>query len=133
MVKKSCNIKDDQKTILVLEDEKPLLFAISTKLKSKGYNVMESRSVEEASIFLKGDECIDAIWLDHYLLGKEDGIDFMSVLKESDFKNVPVFVVSNTVNPNKIRAYIMMGVVKYYTKAEHRLEEIIADINKSIS
>lgn len=133
MVKNICDIKDSQKTILVVEDEKPLLFAISTKLRKKGYNVLESRSVDEALAFLKDDICIDAVWLDHYLLGKEDGIDFMSTLKESDFKNVPVFVVSNTVNPNKIRAYIMMGAVKYYTKAEHRLEEIIDDINKSIS
>ncbi len=132
MTNKKCIVKD-QKTILVVEDEKPLLFAIVAKLNKSGFNTLEARSVEEATKHIDGDTCIDAIWLDHYLLGNEDGIDLMSKLKESKFNTIPVFVVSNTVNPNKIRTYIMMGAVKYYTKAEHRLDEIIADINNTLS
>ncbi|NTU69557.1 response regulator [bacterium] len=132
MTNKKCTIKE-QKTILVVEDEKPLLFAIVAKLNKCGFNTLEARSVEEASKYIEGNICVDAVWLDHYLLGSEDGIDLMSRLQNSKLNSTPVFVVSNTVNPNKIRTYLMMGAIKYYTKAEHRLDEIISDIKNTLS
>jgi response regulator of citrate/malate metabolism len=71
------------------------------------------------------------IWLDHYLLGKENGLDFVSWCKneEKQYKNIPIFVVSNTATPEKVQTYLRLGINKYYVKAEKRLEEIINEIN----
>lgn len=117
------------KNILVVEDERPLLEAIRTKLEIGGFKVVTARSVEEAFNHIE-DVKIDAVWLDHYLLGKESGLDFVVKCKEknSKYKNIPIFVVSNTASPDKVKKYIQLGVSNYYTKAEKRLEDIVNDI-----
>jgi DNA-binding response OmpR family regulator len=140
-----------KKIILVIEDERPLLEAIHAKLEKSGFSVITARSVdqafnaklekgdsrvitidtiEEALNYLERLEHIDAIWLDHHLMGKEDGLDFVKKFKANGGKwsKVPVFVVSNAAGPKTIRSYIDSGANKYYVKSDHRLEEIIKDI-----
>ena len=120
-----------KKTILVVEDERPLLEAIRIKLKKNDFEVITARNVEQAKNHLLDVNEVKVIWLDHYLLGKENGLDFIYWCKEniSNYKNVPIFVVSNTASPDKIQAYLTLGVSKYYIKAEKRLEDIIEEIN----
>lgn len=122
-----------KKVILVVEDERALLEAIKAKLEKSGFEVVSSRSVEGALTLLKDEVGIDAIWLDHYLLGKENGLDLVAKIKEenSPWKKIPIFVVSNTATPDKIRSYIELGVEKYFTKSNYRMEQIITDIKAS--
>lgn len=117
-------------TILVIEDERPLSEAIRMKLENNGFTVITARTVEQALNYLEDIENIEAIWLDHYLLGKEDGLDLVSKIKRDDakWKKLPIFVVSNTATPDKIQSYIQLGISKYYVKAEHRLDGIINEI-----
>jgi DNA-binding NtrC family response regulator len=121
-------------TILVVEDEIPLLEAIRIKMEKNGLMVLSARSVEQALNHLKDVEGIRAIWLDHYLLGKETGIDFVMKCKaeESPFKNIPIFVISNTASPDKVQAYLQLGINQYYVKAEKRLDKIIEEIKNSL-
>lgn len=123
-------IKKNNYVALVIEDERPLLEAIRMKLEKNGFDVVGARKVEEAFNHMKDVEKIDAVWLDHYLLGSENGLDFLARIKQEDskWKNVPIFVVSNTASPEKMQTYLRLGAVKFYIKAEKRLEEIIADI-----
>jgi len=124
----------EKKTIaLVVEDEQPLLDAIKIKLEKSGFEAVTARSVEQALNFLQDIEKIDVIWLDHYLLGKENGLDFVVKLKNDEtWKKIPIFVVSNTASADKVKTYLELGVEKYYTKADYRLDDIIGDINKSL-
>ncbi|MAZ40505.1 hypothetical protein CL654_00080 [bacterium] len=121
---------ENKKTILVVEDERPLLEAIHSKLTKSGFEVVTARTVEEALDGLKKGD-VQAIWLDHYLMGKETGLDFLSEIKTdgSPLKNIPVFVVSNTASEDKVRSYLHLGIEKYFVKAEKRLDEIISEIN----
>lgn len=123
------------KVILVLEDEQPLLKVIKKKLESMGCNVVSARAVKQGFNYLSELDKIDCIWLDHYLLGKEDGLDFVAKIKAkgSKYKNIPIFVVSNTASPEKVQTYINLGVDKYYTKADNRLDDIIIDIKKVLN
>ena len=91
---------------------------------------MTVRSIEEALTYLESLERVDAIWLDHHLVGNEDGLDFVKKFKENGgrWKKIPVFVVSNAASPKTIQSYMRSGVTKYYVKSDHRLDEIIADI-----
>ena len=120
----------DAKTILVVEDERPLADAIKAKLERSGFAVVTSRTVEQTLSYLEDIGVVDAVWLDHYLLGKEDGLDFVTKLKAHDgrWKDIPIFVVSNTASPDKVQSYIRLGINKYYTKSDHRLDEIISEI-----
>ena len=121
-----------KKTILILEDETPLLEVIKSKLETEGFRVVTARSVSQALEYLKNGIKINLVWLDHYLLGKESGLDFITKLKQkgSVWKNLPVFVVSNTVSPEKVQIYFNLGIKKCYTKVDFRLDQIIADIKK---
>ena len=120
----------DAKIVLVVEDERPLVEVIRTKLEKNGFEVVTARTAEQALNYLEDIERIDLIWLDHYLLGKEDGLDFIAKCKEdgSPCKNIPIFVVSNTASADKVQSYLRLGAIKYYIKADKRLDGIIEDI-----
>ncbi len=124
------NIKSDR-IILVIEDEVPLQNAIRKKLERNNFSVVTARNVNQAFKHLEDIEDIEVIWLDHYLLGKENGLHFISKLKEegSQWKKIPVFVISNTASDDKVKSYLRLGANKYYTKADFRLDEIINNIN----
>lgn len=114
--------------ILVVEDELPLLEAIRTKLSLNGFEVITARTAEQAYGYLD-DVNIQVVWLDHYLLGKESGLDIVSFIKTNDkYKHLPIFVVSNTASSDKVQSYINFGINKYYIKANYRLDKIIDDI-----
>jgi len=119
-----------QKTILVIEDERPLVQAIQSKLEKNGFLVVTARTTQQAESYLDDIHDISAIWLDHYLLGSETGLDLVVKLKNkgSKWKNTPIFIVSNTASSANVRSYINLGVSKYCVKAEHRLDEIVEDI-----
>lgn len=122
------------KTILVIEDERPLLEAIKKKLENNDLEVVTARTVEQALSYLEDLSVVDGIWLDHYLLGKEDGLDLVAKLKNEDsvWKHIPIFVVSNTASEDKVKAYMQFGVDKYFVKSEFRLDQIIVALKESL-
>jgi len=125
----------DKKTILVIEDETPLQRAIKSKMELNGFAAVTARSVEQAIEYLEDKEInVDVIWLDHYLLGKENGLDLVARVKNhQEWKNIPIFVVSNTATESKVKTYLQLGVDKFYTKSDNKLEEIIEDINITLN
>jgi len=130
MKSKPKNKKNIQKNILVIEDERPLVAAIQGKLERNDFLVTTARTVEQGFHYLEDVGKIDAIWLDHYLLGNETGLDFVAKLKSPDskWKNIPIFVVSNTASSSNVQSYMRLGVSKYCVKAEHRLDQIIDEL-----
>lgn len=121
--------KEEKEIVLVVEDEETLSQAIGKKLELNGFEVHKARSSEEAIKELNTHNKIYAIWLDHYLLGDDTGFDFVVKLKENKkFRHIPVFVVSNTASSNKVNSYLELGVNQFYTKSNHKLEDIIEDI-----
>lgn len=144
--------KSSKKTILVIEDERALLNIINVKLEKSGFDVITARSVDQvfnsnfekknpddvsirtitkALDYLSNLATVDAIWLDHNLLGKENGLDLVVKLKANggQWKKIPIFVVSNTENPETIQSYLDLGKSTYYVKSNHRLDAIISDIH----
>ena len=120
--------------ILIVEDEQPLQRAVKTKMEKEGFEVITARSFAQAVDYLTNIDPVDAIWLDHYLLGKGTGLDFLIEVKKNDaWKSVPVFVVTNTATPDKQQSYLQLGVEKYLVKASIKLDEIVLDIKKSIT
>ena len=120
----------NEKTILVVEDEKPLADAIKKKLEINGFDVVTARDVTQALNYLEELQKIDLVWVDHYLLGKQNGLDLVIKMKEknSKWKDIHIFVISNTATPDKVANYVDLGVDKYYVKADYRLDDIINDI-----
>ncbi|MDP3985206.1 MAG: response regulator [bacterium] len=120
-------------TILLIEDELPIIEVVTNKLEKKGFTVEVARSVNEALKQIQ-EHSIQFIWLDHYLLGKENGLDFVVKIKQSEiWKHIPIFVVSNTSSPENVQTYLHLGVDKYYTKHVARLDEIVDELKKVLS
>jgi response regulator RpfG family c-di-GMP phosphodiesterase len=107
---------------------------LNAKLGKNDAGVITIRSIEQALIHLEKLEQVDAIWLDHHLLGKEDGLDFVKKFKANGAKwsKIPMFVVSNAASPDTVKSYTNAGISKYYIKSDHRLDEIIRDITASL-
>jgi len=120
-------------TILVLEDDQSLLEAVENQLSVRGFQTVAAKNVEEGMEKME-KQPVDVIWLDHYLLGKENGLDFVVKLKNHiDWKNIPIFVVSNSSGTQSIQSYMRLGINQYYTKADYDLEQIISDIEYALS
>ena|SRR5258708_39553539 len=116
------------KTILIVEDDLNLNNAIKTLFDESGFHTLTARSIGEARTQMDRN-AVDIIWLDHYLLGAETGLDFVTYLKGNErLKTIPIYVVSNTASPDKKAAYLRLGVEKFYTKVEHSLGETIQEI-----
>lgn len=122
------------KSILVVEDEQPLQDAVRSKLEAEGFDVVSARTVEQAISAVDETDHLDAIWLDHYLLGKKNGLDFVVSLKHRGGRDadIPIFLVSNTASQDKVNSYRRLGVRKLYTKANHALAEIIEDLKAQL-
>lgn len=125
---------ESETTILLIEDEMPLMRAVQSKLRNSGYEAITARTVDQALGYIKDGISIKAIWLDHFLLGNKTGIDFLGEIKNhKEYKKVPVFVVANTGGPDTQHSYLQLGVAKYYVKSNHRLDEIIQEVSNSIN
>lgn len=123
-----------KKNILVLEDELPLSRVIGTKLKKEGFDVVIGKTVEQGLDYLKEGVEIHCVWLDHYLLSNKSGLDFIATLKHSkEWNDIPVFVITNTGGEEKRHTYLKLGAVKYYIKADCRLDAIVKDIKEFLA
>ena len=121
--------------VLVVEDERPLLEAIKIKLENNSIEAVTARSVTQALAYLEDLPKIDAIWLDHYLLGDQSGLELVATIKKADspWKSIPIFVVSNTASNDKVSSYIQFGVEKYFIKSNYRLDMIISEIKEVLA
>jgi CheY-like chemotaxis protein len=119
------------KRILVVEDELPLQRAVYQKFERDGHHVKAARTMDDALRILEEEGKVDLIWLDHYLLGRGTGLDFVKKIKKIPlYSSIPVVLVSNTASADRIEEYHHNGIHKCYTKSEHRLDEIMAEANK---
>ncbi len=124
---------EKKKTILVLEDERTLAKAVHDALTTRGFEVTLVNNVQDGLEQLKNVGHVDAIWLDHYLLGSGNGVDFVIEVKsKKEWQTIPVFVVSNTASTTNIRSYIQLGVHNYYTKADYDINQIISDVEYAL-
>jgi DNA-binding NtrC family response regulator len=121
-------------SILVVEDEKPLQKAIKAKLERDDLNVLLAVDVDQAISYMEDKDVeVDAVWLDHYLFGRKDGLDFLAIVKEKGLiKDIPVFVVTNTGGHDKRHTYMSLGATEYYVKSNNRLDQIVADVKEKI-
>lgn len=121
----------NNKTILVIEDDKSLNRIISLKLEDSGFNVLLAENAEKAFEFLK-DAKPDLIWLDIYLPGM-DGFDFLKALRENpDTKEIKVVIVSVSGSNRKAEMAEKLGVKDYFVKSNYRIEELIEEVSKII-
>lgn len=121
-------------TVMVLEDEALLLQAITKKLQLNQLQTISCTQGKQAIDYLRElENPPDAIWLDYYLKDM-DGLNFMNELKKNKvWAKIPVFVVSNSADDEKVHSMLALGAKRYLLKAQYRLEDIIEIVLKTLS
>lgn len=121
-----------KRSILVVEDEELLSEAIKMKLEQSGYKVLGARTVDQAWDYLQELGPIDAVWLDHFLPEKT-GDELLKLMRKDDrFKDIPVFLVTNSINPETVNKYMKLGITQYYVKVMTKLSKIISMIEANL-
>ena len=115
------------KKILVVEDEAILLQALSGKLTKEGYQVLEARDGRQGlEIALSVHP--DLILLD-IIMPVMDGMAMLKKLREDEWgKNVPVLILTNLSDNQKIDESLRQGVFDYLTKTNWSLDDLVKRI-----
>ncbi len=121
----------DKKTILVIEDEAPLIETLKLKLEKEGFAVETAEDGEQG---IKKAETVhpDIILLD-LLLPKVKGEDVLSyVKKHAELKKIPVIIISNSGQPVEIRKLLEDGADDYIIKADFTIDDILERVHNTL-
>jgi len=117
----------NKKTVLIIEDETALLYALNAELSTANFNVLTSADGQEGLDQMKKKKP-DFVVLDIWLPSLT-GIDILAAReKDPELKKIPVLVISNSGSDKTIKTAKDFGVVDYLVKTDHSLEEITKKI-----
>ncbi len=116
-----------EKKILIVEDEKPMVLALELKLKNAGFKTKTaSNGVEALKILSKGK--FDAILLD-LVLPEKDGFAVLAEMRGRG-DATPVVILSNLGQKEDIKRTKELGADNYFVKTETPITEIVGYIKK---
>lgn len=118
----------EKQKILVVEDEEILLTALKEELGQGGYEVEGAvdgfEGLEKTKSFKP-----DLILLD-LLMPKMDGMEMLQKLKgDSATRDVPVVILTNLSDYEKISEALALGAMDYLVKANYKLEDLLEKVN----
>ncbi len=122
---------DNQKTVLIIEDEKMIREILKKKIEGEGYRVETAEDGEEGVAKIK-EVLPDLILLD-IVMPKMDGFTVLEEMKKDEnIINIPVIIVSNSGQPVEIDKVKSYGVKEWVVKTEFDPTEVVNKINEQI-
>lgn len=113
--------------ILVVEDEEILLAALQEELKQGGYETMGAIDGEDGLAKVKTFKP-DLILLD-LVMPKMDGMVMLQKLKDdSETRNVPVVILTNLSDYERISEALSLGAKDYLVKANYSLADLMEKV-----
>lgn len=119
-----------KKSILIVEDERPLSKALRIKLGAEGFSVSIAEDGEKAIEEIKHSS-FDLILLD-LVTPRLDGLGVLNHLQKTG-NNVPVFVISNLSQKGDIKDARTAGAEQYFVKSDISLNDVVKTIKKKFS
>ncbi|MCX6797719.1 MAG: response regulator [Candidatus Falkowbacteria bacterium] len=125
------NSQTKKPSILIVDDEASLRDALSFRLTSEGFVVLEAKNGEEG-LALALRQHPDLILLD-IVMPVVDGITMLKNLREDKWgREVKVIMLSNLNGDGKVADSVIWGTQNYLVKSESGLEDIVAEIHKQL-
>jgi len=125
-------MKSVKQRILVVEDDVPILEAISIKLKEAGYEVEQAVDGQIGLEYLQHRGPFHLILLD-LRMPKGDGFKFLEdKAKDSTVSDVSVIVFTNLSQLEYIDRALALGVKGYLIKAHHSIQGIVEEVKKCL-
>ncbi len=117
---------ENQKTILIAEDEDDLREMYSMALTNRGFEVLAAvNGVEALEHLEKRYMEIELILLD-VVMPKMDGFETLEKIKKNEhFKSIPVVVSTNLDNNEDRQQALGMGAKEYFVKSQHTPTELV--------
>ncbi|MDP3970178.1 MAG: response regulator [bacterium] len=126
------NIKPQDYSIIVVEDESFLSKILAERLNDEGFKkiIVASNGVE-ALQKIKDDQP-DLILLD-MILPKMNGFEVLEELKNDDkLKNIPVLILSNLGQDNDIERAKELGADQYIVKSNFSMHKVMASVTEML-
>lgn len=118
---------DDQKTILLVEDEPLLANLLKQRLEKENFRVLLGRDGEEALKILE-TETPHLILLD-IILPKVSGFEVMETIKTNPkLKQAPIIIISNLGQDSDVAKGQSLGAIEYFVKAQVSIEELVVKV-----
>lgn len=115
------------KKILLIEDDKALLRALTLKLTHEGYEVISLLNGEKILETIKNDN--PSLILCDLMMPGMDGFQVLRTLKENEIKT-PVIVLTNLGQPEDEKRVRDLGAVDFFVKSDTPLSKIIDRIKQ---
>jgi CheY-like chemotaxis protein len=124
---------EKEKKILIIEDELPMLKALSDKFSREGFSILEARNGEEG-LNVALEKKPDLLILDLFM-PVMDGKAMMEKLREDEWgKNVPIIILTNLNPDDKTLNEIMAsGPSYYFIKSKWQLEDLVAKAKEELN
>ena len=122
---------NNKKTILIVEDEKPLRDALSSKLTHEGFSILQAGDGKEGlKIALQIHP--DLILLD-IILPVMDGITMLKQLRQDEWgKDAKIIILTNLSDEARISEGFDNAVFDYLIKTDWKLEELVGKIKQKL-
>jgi two-component system, OmpR family, response regulator len=121
-----------KKTILIIEDELPMLKALSDKFSFEGFDILEAKDGAEgleAALSKKPDLII----LDIFMPVMDGKAMFEKLRQDAWGKTVPVIILTNLNPDDKTLDELMKnGPSYYFIKSKWKLEELVSKVKKEL-
>ena len=118
----------DKKTILIVEDDRPLMQAMYEKLSRENYNLLKS---------FDGDDGLETALVKHpdlilldIIMPKMSGLTMLKKLREDTWgREVPVIILTNLAE-DIVSEELKKNIVGYFIKSDWKIEDIVRKIKE---
>ena len=121
----------EKKKILIVDDEEDIVRALTIRLQSNGYEVVQAFQGEQA-VLLAHKENPDLILLDIKMPGR-DGFCAAEGLRQSELtRSIPVIFLTGSPDRNAEERAAVLGA-RYYIKKPYDAEELLDAVRKALA
>ena len=117
------------KRLLVADDERPLAYALSFKLKAAGYEV-ETVFDGEAALQSAATGAFDLLLLD-LIMPKGGGFEVLEGIKKAGI-SLPAIVSSNLSQAEEAQRALDLGAIRVIVKSDTTLDQIVGYVGESL-
>jgi len=118
-------MSDEQKTILIVEDEKAMLDALSNKFEKEGFQVFKAVNGQEG-VDVAFDQKPDLVIMD-ILMPKLGGLEAAKKIRQDKKwgSDVPILVLTNLNDPESVSEAATYHVYDFLVKTDWGLDDIV--------
>lgn len=119
------------KTILIVEDEAPMLSVLADNLGFEGFSVLRATNgVDGLALALKNNP--DLILLD-IMMPQMNGLTMLEKLRADEWgEKVPVIILTNFGDNEKVAEALTDDVSEYFIKSDVKIEEVVTRIKEKL-